>query len=227
MGQSALLFVNGIDPGLVRQRASMFGSSSPSYPMMASMDAARAWLEGEGYHEYRRAALRTAELRKKFPSLGGGLSLDPARLTLRVKDGPSAARRLEEKGVYPEMEDGRHVVLICTAQDSDADFDRLEEVLNQLREELDWENDSPPLPPPHLPKGCMSLREALFSPSVSRPLEDCLGEVAACQIAPYPPGVPVVAPGEVISKKELAYLQQIGYNIKSETRIVASNGKPH
>ncbi|MDE6899289.1 MAG: amino acid decarboxylase, partial [Lawsonibacter sp.] len=46
--------------------------------------------------------------------------------------------------------------------------------------------------------------------------------IAACQIAPYPPGVPVVAPGERISKKELAYLQKIGYNMLSEVRTVLS-----
>lgn len=221
MGQSALLFANGFDPGLVRQRASIYGSSSPSYPMMASMDAARDWLEGDGGHEYRRAALRTAQLRKKFPSLGKGLSLDPTRLTLRVKDGPAFSKQLEGRGIYPEMEDGRHVVLICTAQDSDEDFNRLEQALDELRDGMDWEYDGPALPPPHLPERAVLPRQALFAPSISRPLEQCEGEISACQIAPYPPGVPVVAPGEVISKKELAYLKQIGYNTKLEVRIVA------
>ena len=42
------------------------------------------------------------------------------------------------------------------------------------------------------------------------------------RMAPYPPGVPVVAPGEVISKKELAYFRQIGYNVKSEVRVITS-----
>ena len=44
------------------------------------------------------------------------------------------------------------------------------------------------------------------------PLADCLGRVAAGQLAPYPPGIPVVAPGERIGKKELSYFAQIGYN---------------
>ena len=80
----------------------------------------------------------------------------------------------------------------------------------------------PPLPAPHLPERARSVRQALFAPSEVRPLEECEGRVAACQIAPYPPGVPVVAPGEVISKKELAYFRQIGYNIKSEVRVITS-----
>ena len=70
----------------------------------------------------------------------------------------------------------------------------------------------PILPPPPLPQPACSLREALFAPVERLPLSDCLGRVAAGQLAPYPPGVPVVAPGEVILEKELAYLKEIGYN---------------
>jgi lysine decarboxylase len=45
-------------------------------------------------------------------------------------------------------------------------------------------------------------------------LTDSEGRVSACQVAPYPPGVPVIAPGERIEKKHLAYLARIGYNRK-------------
>ena len=80
--------------------------------------------------------------------------------------------------------------------------------------------DCSPIPAPPIPERVLSPRAALFSTSRVRPLEDCEGEIAACQIAPYPPGVPVVAPGERISKKELAYLKKIGYNMLSEIRTV-------
>ena len=112
MGQSALLFTNWMDPDRVRQMASVFGTSSPSYPMMASLDAARQWLADGGDKEYCRSACRVAELRQKFPSLRlrSGLSLDPCRFVLKVKDGPTFARALEERNIYPEMEDGGHVV---------------------------------------------------------------------------------------------------------------------
>ena len=218
MGQSALLFVNGFDPSLVRQRAALYGSSSPSYPMLASLDLARDYLEREGTGEYRRVAWRVAQLRKKFPSLGGNLPLDFCRLTIRAKDGPALTARLEDMGIFPEMEDGGHVVFILTCADSNADLDRLEQALEESRALLG--SREVPLPPPPLPERVLSLRKALFAPSQVWPLEDCVGEIAACQVAPYPPGVPVIAPGERITKKELAYLQQIGYNIKSEIRTV-------
>ena len=100
-------------------------------------------------------------------------------------------------------------MFICTAMDSDEDFTRFQEVLDTLRSEL---GSCPPLPPPPLPERACSIRDALFAPSRTLPLEACENQIAACQIAPYPPGVPVVAPGEVISKKELVYLREIGYN---------------
>lgn len=210
LGQSALLFTNGVDPRRVRQMTSVFGSSSPSYPMMISLDCARDYLEGEGTEEYRRVARRTAALRAAFPSLQEGeLRLDPTRLTLTSPDGSALARALEGENIWPEMADSGHVVLILTAQDREEDLHRLEEALERHRDLL----GAPPiLPPPPLPQPACSLRDALFAPVERLPLENCLGRVAAGQLAPYPPGVPVVAPGEVISEKELAYLREIGYN---------------
>ena len=208
LGQSALLFPNGIDPAEVRRTASLYGSSSPSYPLMASMDVARQWLTDHP-EEYRRAARRVAELREKYPSLGEGLPLDPARLTIKVKDGADFSGKLEDRGIYPEMDDGGHVVFICTAMDSEENFRRLDRALTVLRGEM---GDCVPLPAPPLPERVCSIRQALFARRETLPLEDCEGRVAAAQLAPYPPGIPVVAPGEVISKKELSYFKQIGYN---------------
>ena len=210
LGQSALLFTNGLDPRRVRQMTSVFGSSSPSYPMMISLDCARDYLDGKGSEEYRRVARRTAALRAAFPSLHEGeLRLDPTRLTLTSPDGNALAQALEGENIWPEMADSGHVVLILTAQDSEDDLHRLEEALQRHRDLL---GTPPILPPPPMPTSVRSLREALFAPVERLPLEYCLGRVAAGQLAPYPPGVPVVAPGEVIGEKELAYLREIGYN---------------
>ena len=127
LGQSALLFTNGVDPRRVRQMISVFGSSSPSYPIMISLDYARDYLEEKGTEEYRRVARRTAALRAAFPSLQEGeLRLDPTRLTLTSPDGNALAQALEGESIWPEMADSGHVVLILTAQDSDQDLDRLE-----------------------------------------------------------------------------------------------------
>lgn len=221
MGQSALFFANGFDSDLVRRTASVFGTSSPSYPMMASLDVVRDWMEKWGTEKYRQVAVRVVELRQRFPSLTDrpyhGFSLDPTRFVLKVKDGPAFVEELRKRGCVPEMEDGGHVVFICTCQDTGKAIPWLADRLEELREMM---GDCPPIPAPPLPERAISPRQALFAPSQVWPLELCEGKIAACQIAPYPPGVPVVAPGERISKKELAYLRKIGYNMLSEVRTV-------
>ncbi|MDE6261069.1 MAG: amino acid decarboxylase, partial [Oscillospiraceae bacterium] len=76
-------------------------------------------------------------------------------------------------------------------------------------------------PPPEPPKAALTPRQALFAPRKTIPLAEAAGRIAACQIAPYPPGVPVIAPGERIEKKHLAYLREIGYNISTADMISA------
>ena len=224
MGQSALLFANGFAPDRVRELASVFGTSSPSYPMLASLDAARDWMEQWGTHKYERTAVRVAELRQQLPSLRPqhGLSLDPTRLVLKAKDGYALARALEERGVVPEMADRGHVILICTCQDDELAFRVLTQKLEELREQL---GGCPPLPPPPLPEMALTPRQALFAPRETVALEQAAGRIAAGHIAPYPPGVPVVAPGERIEKKHLAYLNEIGYNRKSVAVVTFSPEK--
>ena len=228
LGQTALLFASGFDPDRVRELASVFGTSSPSYPLMASLDAARDWMEQWGAQKYERAAVHVAALRETFPSLrpgdptcvdptcGGGLALDPTRLVLKVRDGPAFARALEDRGIIPEMADRGHIIFICTCQDDEFTFRVLTRKLEELREEL---GDCPPLPPPPLRSQVLSPRQALFAPREIVELEQSAGRIAAGHIAPYPPGVPVVAPGERIEKKHLAYLTEIGYN-KSNCSVV-------
>ena len=209
MGQAALLFSGGAYTGDdLRRVASIHGTSSPSYPILASMDLARTWMESrEGQVCYGTACRRVKELRKKFPALDGE-NLDPGRLTLRVKDGYEVERLLQEQGIWPEMADRGHVVFIVTGADSKEDLDRLEQAL----EKLDLQRDTDAYPMPPQPEIVLRPRQALFAPTRTISLEESEGCISACQIAPYPPGVPVVAPGEVISKKHLAYLQEIGYN---------------
>ena len=209
MGQAALLFSGGAYTGDdLRRAASIHGTSSPSYPILVSMDLARAWMESrEGQACYQAACRRVKELRTKFPALDEE-NLDPGRFTLRIKDGYEAERLLQEYGIWPEMADRGHVVFIVTGADSMEDLDRLERAL----EKLDLQRDTDTYPMPPQPEIVLRPRQALFAPTKTVSLEESEGCISACQIAPYPPGVPVVAPGEVISKKHLAYLQEIGYN---------------
>ena len=210
-GQTALLLANGFALADLQRWGSVYGTSSPSYVLMSALDAVRDYLEGEGAARYRETARLADALRRRWPSLRGrdGLALDPARLTLHSPDGFALADALRRRGVYCEMADRGHVVCILTCADGEAEVSRLERALA----ETGLTGPASPCPaPPEPPEAALTPRRALFAPRESLPLADSAGRIAACQIAPYPPGVPVIAPGERIEKKHLAYLAQIGYN---------------
>ena len=223
-GQSALLFSRGgFSQEALCRAGSLYGSSSPSYLLMAAMDAARAWMEDEGAAALRETVRQVARLRARFPSLRPeemGAPLDPARLTLLCDDGFAVQEALEARGVWPEMADARHVVCICTSADAPADFARLEEALSTVLAGRPAPAEALDLPQPPEPEQVLSPRSARFASTERLPLRAAEGRVAAAQAAPYPPGIPVIAPGERITKKTIAYLSRIGYNMEKDMEVV-------
>lgn len=69
MGQTALLLANGLTMEELRRMGSVYGSSSPSYLMMASLDLARDWMAREGADWYGKVVEGVASLRNRFPCL--------------------------------------------------------------------------------------------------------------------------------------------------------------
>ena len=77
-----------------------------------------------------------------------------------------------------------------------------------------------------LPERALTPRQARFAPVERLPLWAAEGRTAAEPIAPYPPGIPVVAPGEVLTKKHLAYFSEIGYNREEKVGFISDQGDP-
>ncbi|MFI3249563.1 MAG: aminotransferase class V-fold PLP-dependent enzyme [Eubacteriales bacterium] len=209
LGQSAVLLYTGFEDHVVGHTASLFGSSSPSYPILISMDLARSYLEESGGEKYKNNAINVDKLRKKYHSIDG-TNLDPTRLTLLHPQAQEVAFALEKVGIHLEMVTKNHLVAIFTSEDSDEDFHRFEEGIAPY---FTTEQEIIPSykPPSDLPKRVISIRKGLFSENITLPLEQTLGKVLASSLAPYPPGVPVVAIGEIVTQKALDYLEKIGY----------------
>lgn len=141
--------------------------------MMAALDWVRAWMDEEGGSAYRETARLTAELRQRWPSLRGGVELDPTRFVWTVPDGPAAQAALEAQGVYPEMNDAGHVVFILTCQDGPAELERLERAMEQVKLSTRSDPDVETLPPPPFPEevcapGKRCSRPGRGCPSVKR-----------------------------------------------------------
>ena len=219
-GQTAVILANGVGIADLRRASALTSTTSPSFPMMAALDRLRAWMhEDEARTAYRACAQAVALLREIYPSLPRS-DLDPCRFTLQVPNGYALAQKLEELGVYVEMADVYHAVCIFTHADGQESFARFCAALDAL-EVLTLPSCVPELDAPPLPEQAITPREAEFAAKAERPLLYAEGRICADCVAPYPPGVPVIAPGERVDKKTLAYLGDLCYDVNSSIMTVA------
>ena len=239
LGQGAALLSNGvISDRALRETMAVFGTSSPSYAILASMDAARAYCQGEGGARYRALAGRMPALRRQIETetslrclSAPGLTADPTRLTL-ICTAPGMtghwlyAQLADRFGVDSEMATGNAVVLILTCAHTADDLTRLLIALKQLCPPMAEDTPSPfrrvtaafPRPPRRL-----SLRQALFAPCEPVPLEQAAGRICARTVTPYPPGVPLLYPGEEILQKHIELFQQKCYTLSDVVYVISSS----
>ncbi|MDR0249084.1 MAG: amino acid decarboxylase [Oscillospiraceae bacterium] len=193
LGQAAFILTQG-EPDLLRYYSSVFGTSSPSYPVMASMDYAVSELSEEMWAQTREYA---EGLRERHGNIMRGG--DPTRLVVYTGSGYAHALRAErEYGVVCEMADRNNVMFVLTPRDTCESRRALEKALAAM------DTPMPPVaeePAPPLPKAVMSIRSALFAPGEPIAPARSAGRVAARPACPFPPGVPLVAPGELIDEE--------------------------
>ena len=198
-----------------KEAMALFGSTSPSYPVMASLDLCREMLQSK-----KLDFTVLQEKVKKIIKIAHGLGIatpegltDPTRITLNTASigitGAGAAEIFRKNGVEPEYADRASVILIATPFNTDADFERLINAIKKLPvgKPLNISACLPPLPPVNV-----DLREAVLAESKYVPLENALGMTAAESVCPCPPGIPVVMPGEIFTKEALPFLRGYGFS---------------
>jgi len=199
-------------------------TSSPSFIQLMSIDDARAFMQAQGSKRLAAVAAAADEVRRALPSLGyqdahalwrgTGLAFDRTRLVIDAPQGGAAlASALQERGVDVEMHDLRRVVCILSAMDSPQEVLRLEAVLKEIPPKR---ANIPALPMlAAIPERAMEVRQAAMADCVNVPLADCAGRIAAAPAGLYPPGVPLVCPGEVIPQEIADRL----INVKNQERF--------
>ena len=232
LGQSAALLSSGRVPfDTLLQTAPLFGTSSPSYLLLASIDLACAWMEDDGMQAYPACADTVRTLRREIPRLTvfdalteDDAPLDPCRLTISCRgtnvSGHALSRILSRDfGIDAEMADEHHLVLICTGMDQPRDYSRL---MGALRDPQFVKLPSTPAPacPLPAPQRVCSVRQAQFSRCRTVPVGEAGGGICARAVTPYPPGVPVVYPGERITQLHVEFLTHECYTTISEICII-------
>ncbi|MDR1692436.1 MAG: amino acid decarboxylase [Oscillospiraceae bacterium] len=219
LGQTALLLSDGsADPDGLREQTAVFGTASPSFALLASLDAARAELAANGALSWARVAAFTKKLARDSRVFVD----DPAKAVVTTGDGTGDARRFaEEFSVVCETADRDRMVFMLSPNNTDGDFSRLEKALSSVpargaraRGPDKWD----------FPEAVMTPREAFFAPRERVPLRDAVGRIAARAAAPSPPGVPFAAPGELLGKKTLDIAAEMCYTGEEPIWVVRNGG---
>ena len=232
---SALLLAQGklLNLDRIEQSFETTHTTSPAGAPLASIDGCRALLESRG-EELTRDLISLVESFKSSVQANFEASIflntsdflpqrfDPAKIVLRANilglSGVDVERELGKANIRVEMADQDTIVFLATLADTADDFKVLENALvpilkslqgptRQTQTSLSWSV---------VPTVAMSIRDAYFADTEFVLANDAIGRISADLIAPYPPGVAVVAPGEVLTEQivnGLATTQKAGVRI--------------
>lgn len=203
----------------VKESMALFGSTSPSYPVMASLDLCRGWIECHGREMFIKLEKRVRELNSFAETLGFKRpegQCDPTRISLCADSfgvtGTEIAKILRENGIEPEYANKSYVVLIPTPMNDEKDFERLAKTLKKLKETFSSDtlkkNSTSFGTFRRVPEKIMLPRDAMFAEHETIKLIDSVNRICGETIAPCPPGIPVVMPGEMISYEVIEFLKE-------------------
>ena len=229
--QGSLLHVksNYISPTRVQQVLNLLHTTSPSYILMASLDTARRQIALEG-HELLAKTIKllnkTREEINKIPGfysfgyeiLGkpGCFGFDPTKLTISARElgitGFELERILAEKyHIQMELSDFYNVLAVGSFGDTENGMNKLLYALKEISNE--YLNKKPPIPDfldiPPIPERALIPREAFYSEKDIVSLEDSVGKISAEFLLAYPPGIPILCPGEIVTQEIIDYVNDL------------------
>lgn len=229
--QAAILHVQGprVDQGRVAAAVGMMQTTSPAATILASIDGCRRQMALHGRELLAQAIALAQDARARLQAVPGIDVLDAARLGLHQLDptklvidvhhlgltGFQAEAILRQRfGVQPEMSDLVGLVCLITVGDTVETVERLVAAVTALAAEHSptatdeagiVSRSSGAVIAPGVQ--ALSPRDAFFAPARAVPPAAAIGEISAELVIPYPPGIPVLAPGEIISAEKIAYLR--------------------
>lgn len=230
MTQASMLLVNGprVDRERVREAASLLQSTSPNQLLLASLDIARLQMAENGRETVGRAVRLAGRLRSAINAIDGlwsfgpeytcypgATGLDATKITVQVTglglSGVEAESILRHRyKVQCELSDARNLLFILSYADKDEQADYLLRSLQGLaRDHRRGSEASGAVSTklPAVPAQGMTPREAFFAPKGSVAFSEAEGHIAAEQVMFYPPGIPILCPGDVIDAASLRYIE--------------------
>lgn len=189
-----------------------FSSTSPSYLIMASLDAANEVLDTTFRNSLFECIQRVDVLKNALIQHGYTiLSGEPMKITISTKEfgytGNEIANLLMECDIYPEFYDSDYIVLMPSPYNTKDDLKRLETCLCKIERKSVVFNSFPKL---ERARKVMNVRQALFAPSMTLNISKSLGQVCSSVSVSCPPAIFPVIPGEVISESSVEVMKYYG-----------------
>lgn len=229
VGASILNVRSGIiDPLHVQVIMSMLTTTSTSYLMLASLDTARQDLVLHGGERFERAIQLVTRIRDDVNEIPGlrcldsrilqdsaTYELDATKLTVSVKDvgirGYDAELILRQKfNIEVELSDLYNVLCIFTGSETEDDVAQLTKGLRFISESFSKNGRtadvSVKLPP--LPELRITPREAFYATTKRVRLSEAVGATTAETIMVYPPGIPILLPGEIVTQEAIEFIEE-------------------
>lgn len=244
--QTALLHLNS---GLIREREiekylGIFETSSPSYVLMAGMEKCLRFVEDnkadlfqnfkknlENFYKRTENLLYIKVLRSEDLKTEECFAKDPSKLVISVRDTNITGREfynllLEKYHLQMEMESGFFVLGMTSVMDSEEGFERLCHALEETDKILNREKRdiSKLIREIYLPmEKKMELYQAMEEETVTVSFDRAAGRISGAMVSLYPPGIPVLLPGEEITKdfiKNIRECQKLGLNVQGIADIL-------
>ena len=227
--QASMLHIRSsrVDIEKVRSAASLLHSTSPDYLLLASLDIARLQMAESGQYLIGRSVKLAEKLRREINSIrglsvfgkeiigrAGCFSLDATKLTVTVAglglSGREAERILRHTyKVQCELSDEANVLFIISLADTEKEAGILLAALSDLAASCQkMSGEKPELFPLPQPETVLTPRQAFFAPSCPVPFAKAQGCISAEFITFYPPGVPVLCPGERLTEAVMGYIRR-------------------
>lgn len=221
---SILLSADTVDPNYVTTVINLTRTTSASYLLMASLDIARKKLATQGEALLDRVIDRANATRRAINAIGSYhafgedivdgdavFAFDPTKLSVNTQGlglaGIEVYSALRDRyRIQIEFGDINNVLALSTLEDREEDHVALLEALRDLQKKQGAARERKFMYEYIAPKVMLSPREAFYAPKKSLPVAECLGRISGECIMCYPPGIPLLAPGELITEEIISHV---------------------
>ena len=195
----------------------VFATTSPSYLVLQSLDRCNRYLAEEFEGNLAKTVKCVLTVKEKIASFGYVVEeTEPLKIVVNIKKAGYSAeeftKELKKHKIAPELCDDDYAVFMASTENDERDFERLAEAFVNIPLKKPIKDDVQEMTLQHHERK-LSIREAVFAPHKTLPVEEAIGEVCGAPTVSCPPAVPVVISGEIITEQDAELMKK--YNIQT------------